>query len=952
MSPANQGRFEAARMLASTRRFMWLLAAPLLALLAVLMVTQFRQQHAAVQQGLERRSEAHARELSELVQPAVNHVRDLRRLMEQLWAQPPDHGPALRQALQARQHEGRPDGWTLDAADAATRERLGQLLWYQPDGSAPDAQLLKLAQSFVEQARVVHARSPGFVASWLLPADAAMSVAYPWFPSATAIGSMGETTLYGLAPYRRSGSQERREWALKHPDVASFWSPPYFDDASALMTVSHLAPVVVGGEFRGEILLDFRLSALQALVERWSGEQAPEQGRFWIVDGEGRILADSARALSKQERKPGGSGVRVALSSRLPDGLGQAALDLAAARPGRLSEALGGANGSDAEWALLVSPAPGTPWQVVQALPQAALHRAVLPALLPYLALALALLLMFVAGQWLLARRFVSPAREVLLYLRRIAGDVSTPAPELSPTWMPWITSIRNTFEASRAASEREALAQALRSSVVDNALAAIITADEDGRVLDWNPAAVSMFGFSRDAAIGALLSELIVPVSARQASFGGLARMAGKRLEMQALRADGSEFPVEMVISPTELQGHTHYSAFIADLSARRQAEQQIAQQRQALRQSEKLGTMGSLLASVAHELNNPLAIVLGRASLLEEKLQGQATHADAQRIREAAERCGRIVRTFLNMARSRPETRQAVPLNDLVRAAVELLAYSLRADGVTVALRLDPDLPEVPADPDRLGQLVMNLIVNAQQALGMQAGERRLQISSGVNETQGDSLWLRVADNGPGVAEAVREQIFTPFFTTKREDVGTGLGLAVSRGVAREHGGDLVLETESPLGGASFLLTLPLSGSSSAAAQAPAPIPDAGRQRRVLVVDDEPELAELMRDALELAGFEVAIAESGAVALQMLDELRVDAIVSDLRMPDVDGAQLWRQVSLHWPDLATRMLFVTGDTLGPGASEFLREAGCAALEKPFAPAELVARVLALTEA
>ncbi|TDP59696.1 response regulator [Roseateles toxinivorans] len=825
MSPTTQGGHEAARMLASTRRFMWLLAAPLLALLALLMVTQYRQQHDAVVQSLERRGEAHARELSELVQPAVNHVRDLRRLMEQLWARPPDHGPGLRQALQARQHEGRPDGWTLDGADAATRERLGQLLWYQPDGSAPDAQLLRLAQSFVAQARVVHARSPGFVASWLLPADAAMSVAYPWFPSATAISSMGETALYGLAPYRRSGSQERREWALKHPDIASFWTPPYVDDASALLTVSHLAPVMVDGEFRGEILLDFRLSALQALVERWSGEQA--QARFWIVDGQGRILADSAQALSKNERKPGGSGIRVMLVSRLPGGLDQAALDRAAARPGRL----GGALDADGHWALLLSPAPGTPWQLVQAVPLAALQEAVYPALLPYLALALALLLMFVAAQWLLARRFVSPAREVLLYLRRIAGDVNTDAPQLSPTWMPWVQSIRATFE-------------------------------------------------------------------------------------------------------------------------ARLRAEQQLAQQREALRQSEKLGTMGSLLASVAHELNNPLAIVLGRASLLEEKLQGQATHADAQRIREAAERCGRIVRTFLNMARSRPETRQAVPLNDLVRAAVELLAYSLRADGVTVALRLDPDLPDVPADPDRLGQLVMNLIVNAQQALGMRPGDRRLQISSGI-DGGGKGLWLRVADNGPGVAEALRESIFTPFFTTKREDVGTGLGLAVSRGVAREHGGDLVLETERPLGGASFLLTLPLSGGgSTAAAQAPVPIPDAGRQRRVLVVDDEPDLAELMRDALELAGFEVAIAESGAVALRMLEELRVDAIVSDLRMPDVDGAALWRRVRAQWPELATRMLFVTGDTLGPGAAEFLREAGCAALEKPFAPADLVTRVLDLTGA
>jgi PAS domain S-box-containing protein len=759
--------------------------------------------------------------LGALVQPAVDHVRDLRQLMELVWLAPPDHGPALAAALQPHRSDGQPDGYTLDAADAATRARSGQVLWFQPDGSPPAPALLHLAQIFLDQAQVVHQRSPGFVASWLLPAGADMSVGYPWFDSAVAIASLGQTRLYGLAPFRRSGSQQRADWARLNPQVESFWSPPYFDDASASMTVSHLAPVMVAGVFRAEVLLDFRLGTLQTLVERWSQQ---DEGRVWIVDGKGLILADSQQALSPEALKPGGSGVHVAMLDRLPAGLGAAELARARSANGHVLEGLG----SQTAWALLVTPAPGTPWTVVRALPQAALTATVWPALLPYLALVLALGLIFLAAQALLAQRFVWPAREVLLYLRRIAATADAQAPRLSAAWQPWVNTIKETFEANRAAQQRAVLAQALRSSVVDNALAAIITADQGGRVVDWNPAAVAMFGHSREQAIGALLGDLIVPQRWRQAhaegmqrvGLGGEHRVTGKKLELQALRADGQEFPVEMVISHIELQGQSHYSAFLVDLSARRAAEAQIEQQREALRQSEKLGAMGSLLAGVAHELNNPLAIVMGRASLLEEKAAGTPLQTDAGRIREAAERCGRIVRTFLNLARQRPASQAPVQLNDLARAAAEMLAYPLRSHGIELSLQLTPELPTVLADGDQIGQVVLNLLVNAQQALQGLAGDRHIQLITGLqgaDAAQPAEVWLRVVDNGPGVPLALRARVFEAFFTTKAEGLGTGIGLALSRSLLRSQGGELTLEP-SPRG-ADFKLSLPLRGPAAAA-------------------------------------------------------------------------------------------------------------------------------------
>ena len=504
---------------------------------------------------------------------------------------------------------------------------------------------------------------------------------------------------------------------------------------------------------------------------------------------------------------------------------------------------------------------------------------------------------------------------------------------------------------------------EALKAAIVDHALAALISTDGNGNIVEFNPAAEAMFGRQRADVMGRSVSDVIMPeryraaheAGIRRMESGGAPRVLGKRMEMHALRADGSEFPIEMVLWRTNVGGTGYYTASLVDVTERHSAAQQIERQRDALRQSEKLSAMGSLLAGVAHELNNPLAIVMGRASLLEEKCDDPALLADVQRIREAAERCGRIVRTFLNMARSKPATRENVSLNDLTRAAAEMLNYSYRSHGVEMRLQLADELPSVKADGDQVGQIVLNLLVNAQQALAACEGERRVLVETGVEarrENREPRVWLRVSDNGPGVPAELRGKLFEPFFTTKPEGIGTGLGLAMSRSLARDHGGDLTLEPTSHHGGASFRLNLPISGEP---VQESAPVPlqatDAALQTRVLVVDDESEISELMRDILEAAGYEVATAESGEVALALLETARFDAIVSDLRMPDMDGATLWREVDQHHPQLSRRMLFVTGDTLSPGAREFLRKARCAGLDKPFSKGDLLAAVAKLVE-
>jgi PAS domain S-box-containing protein len=524
------------------------------------------------------------------------------------------------------------------------------------------------------------------------------------------------------------------------------------------------------------------------------------------------------------------------------------------------------------------------------------------------------------------------------------------------------LTSLKEREAELQAQVERLQATEALKSSIVDNALAAIVSTNASGTVVEFNPAAERMFGIRRADAVGRSVAELIIPPRHRpgheagmaRLREGGQARILGKRIEMQALRADGSEFPIEMVLWRTEALGATHYTASMFDLTERLRAAAEIERQRDALRQSEKLTAMGSLLAGVAHELNNPLAIVMGRASLLEAKCSDAEVLADATRIREAAERCGRIVRTFLAMARKKPAVHQPVQLNDLARGALDLLSYNLRTGGIQVEHQFGADVPAVLADADQIGQIVLNLLVNAQQALGQTDPPRRVQVATGVTaagDPQGARVWLRVADNGLGVAPENRATIFDAYFTTKAEGVGTGLGLAVSRSVASEHGGELLLEDSSPFGrGASFRLELPLRpevqppNARVAAIAAPT---EPGAQR-ILVVDDEAEVSGLMRDVLEQSGFDVAEAESGAVALELLGTARFDAIVSDLRMPEMDGIALWNAVRKQYPALAGRMVFVTGDTLSAAGADFMRRTGCVCVEKPFAPAELRRQVQA----
>jgi PAS domain S-box-containing protein len=946
---ANPAVGPAAATLGATRRLMWLLVVPVLALLAVLSTLQYRERIAEAERDLLRRADERAQELEALSRPAMNHVQDLQRLLQQRWDDPPDSGNLLRDALAPRlQDGGLPDGWALDGAAEPLRQRLGQFWWAPPDGRAPEVVWLRRAQDFVERARIVRLRSPGFEGTWFDAAEVNVHFGHPFVPTAQLLAATGAPTLRALDATRQQRSAQFEKDLAGDPNDTTFWRPPALSPLSGELVMAHGALVVAGGRYRGEVRVEFRLDELQRATRRW---QDVSGSRVWVTDRRLNVLADSLQPL----QPPQGSGladtrVQVPLATRLPKGLERADLDAALFSLDRVQRTPEGGG-----WVMAASVRIGAPWVYVQAVPEAALRAQVLPTLLPNALLGLALLATFVAGQWLLARRFVAPALQVLGYLRQLSTDPAAAAPQLGARWRGWVDAVTQVFAQQRELQRRERAHEAFKSAMVDHAPTAIVSTGGDGCIVDFNPAAERMFGRSRAEVLGRPLGEVIIPPRHRAAHQAEMDRLRagepvpgfGEPFEMKGLRADGSEFAMEMLAFQLHRDREHFYTGFITDLSARQEAARQIERQRDALRQTEKLSAMGTLLAGVAHELNNPLAIVMGRASLLEDKTSDPALTGDARRIREAAERCGRIVRTFLNMARHKPAEHGPVQINDIVRAAADMLGYTLRSHGIALDLALADDLPELQADGDQLGQVVLNLIVNAQQALaGMAEGPRRIAVASGLEPLRigrQQRIWLRVADTGPGVRGEAREKIFEPFFTTKAAGLGTGLGLSVSRSIVREHGGDLALEDRE--GGASFRMSLPISGQSGpvSAGMALAPAPGEAHAR-VLVVDDEPEIADLIRSMLEGEGFDVVTAESGAVALEMLAEVRFDAIVSDVRMPELDGAGLWRAVRESWPTLARRMLFVTGDTLSPQARQLLDESGCGSLDKPFAKPDLLA--------
>ncbi|HYM16337.1 MAG TPA: ATP-binding protein [Dehalococcoidia bacterium] len=389
----------------------------------------------------------------------------------------------------------------------------------------------------------------------------------------------------------------------------------------------------------------------------------------------------------------------------------------------------------------------------------------------------------------------------------------------------------------------------------------------------------------------------------------------------------------------PLSQEQRALYFAMASDVS--RAVERLDAQRGQTrlvqerLLQSEKMSSVGQLVSGVAHELNNPLTGIMGFAQLLLLRELDDTARRQVETVYAEAERASKIVSNLLTFARRRRAQKEPANLNTLIERVLELRNYDLRVRNIDTELELAPDLPETMVDTNQIQQVMLNIIINAEQAMRGERGDGKLRIRTTADA---GSVMASFRDSGPGMNKETTRRIFDPFFTTKEAGEGTGLGLTISYGIIEEHGGRIWAESE-PGRGTTFFVELPIvSGATPAARPAAEPPPaEAIERRRILVVDDEESIQRLLTGVLEMDGHDVRVASNGREALDLVRRQPFDLIITDIKMPVMGGADLHRELREAGNALAGRMIFITGDTVAPETRTFLQSVNNAVLPKPF---------------
>lgn len=495
-------------------------------------------------------------------------------------------------------------------------------------------------------------------------------------------------------------------------------------------------------------------------------------------------------------------------------------------------------------------------------------------------------------------------------------------------------------------AEERLAQSERRYRELAEGANDIIYTHDLDGNLLYANPAAVKVLGYSQEQLMHLSFWDIVAPESMAKARSYVQNLLEGKpqeeQIELRMTCEDGRLAIVQLRANVLRRAGHAEAVHGIArDVTAEKQLSMQLIQ-------ADRLASVGTLIAGVAHELNNPLAAISGYAELLVSRPHDdEADQIAIATIAEEAARCRDVAQNLLNFARQTEERLTEFDLNALVRGVFDLRAYDLRAARIEVVSAFGEDLPPVVAEYGQIQQVVYNLIDNAYYAL-QQAGGGTIEVAT----WHGDgAVFIRVSDDGPGIPEKLLDRVFEPFVTTKPRGEGTGLGLSICKRILEGHGGTIGA-LNRPGGGASFTASLPVSVSGSGA---PAE-EDVGTKRgddeggperpegpvRVLFIDDEPSLCALVSEYLGRLGHEVTVADTGEEGLTKALESDFDAIICDMRLPGMSGEEVCNALLEQKPSAAERVVVATGDILSPQTQGFFDRTGLPHIHKPFKLEEL----------
>jgi len=459
----------------------------------------------------------------------------------------------------------------------------------------------------------------------------------------------------------------------------------------------------------------------------------------------------------------------------------------------------------------------------------------------------------------------------------------------------------------------------------VDAITQAICILDAQGVVRRANRIFAGLLGTAVTALPGRPWLGLLPPVWADPV-MRALADPGNTSVEVRA----GERILLLTAYPTTEADGGT--VLVFEDQTEKRRLQEQLIQ-------SEKMSAIGQLIAGVAHDLNNPLASVVGFSDFLAEAGEVPPRLAEPlQVIRQEAERAATIVKNLLSFARRQEGERRRQPIKAILESTLQLLANQLMASRIEATLRVEPGLPDVEVNGNQIKQVFVNVINNGAQAIAETGQGGRIWVTA--------KLWLdgvavSVTDSGPGIPEEIAARVFEPFFTTKPEGQGTGLGLSICQGILKEHGGRLTLEAK-PGAGATFIVELPGTTPPAAEPERAAEPGAPARKLRVLVVDDEPPILHYMSATLESWGHTVEVASDGQYALERALAGAFDVIICDLRMPHLGGREMYHKLARQDPRTAERVIFATGDTVRGDTLRFLESLGRPYLHKPFTLAEL----------
>jgi len=377
-----------------------------------------------------------------------------------------------------------------------------------------------------------------------------------------------------------------------------------------------------------------------------------------------------------------------------------------------------------------------------------------------------------------------------------------------------------------------------------------------------------------------------------------------------------------------------------LRDMTARKEEQAQRHRLETKARMASHLASIGEMASGIAHEINNPLTVVIGYSQFLSERQLPQESREAVDQILKGSARVAAIVQRLLTFARQRKPQRALIDLNEVIRSTLAFRDYALRIGNIRVTLDLDPRLPQTVADAQQMQQVLLNLFMNAETAMKKAHGKGQLLLTS---ETRGGLIHIIVGDDGLGVPLEIQDRIFDPFFTTGEVGQGTGLGLSICHGIMSDHGGRIWVQNR-PGGGADFHLELPVISGEPPKTEAAAAIREPGTPRtRALVLDDEPAVRELLTRVLEKEGHLVDAVADGRTAIECISSRRYGLILLDIRLPGMSGIEVYQQAKGIAESIGARVIFLTGDLMNPETRDFLRRTGVPIVTKPFQTSDLI---------